>query len=226
MTGDGRKPMRILLVEDDRRVTAVMTSMLQRRGYEVEHAATATAALAAAPCDLVLLDLNLPDGDGVDVCRTLRARSEHLGIIAVTARAEERDRVTGLRVGADDYVVKPFSMAELQARIEALLRRAARQVPPREAVEIGPLRIDHAARTVLLSGRLVNLTRKEFDILASLARQPGVAVTRERILLDVWQTTWSGRHTLEVHVASLRAKLDEPNLVQTVRGVGYRLRTD
>jgi DNA-binding response OmpR family regulator len=226
MTADGRQPMRILLVEDDRRVTAVMTSMLQRRGYEVEHAATATAALAAAPCDLVLLDLNLPDGDGIDVCRTLRARSEHLGIIAVTARAEERDRVTGLRVGADDYVVKPFSMAELQARIEALLRRAARHAPPREVVEVGPLRIDHAARTVVMRGRPVSLTRKEFDILASLARQPGVAVTRERILLDVWQTTWSGRHTLEVHVASLRGKLDEPNLVQTVRGVGYRLRTD
>jgi DNA-binding response OmpR family regulator len=218
--------MRILLVEDDRRVTAVMTSMLQRRGYDVEHAATATAALAAAPCDLVLLDLNLPDGDGVDVCRTLRARSAHLGIIAVTARAEERDRVTGLRVGADDYVVKPFSMAELQARIEALLRRAARPgPPPREVVEVGPLRIDHAARTVQLDSRPIPLTRKEFDILASLARQPGVALTRERILLDVWQTTWSGKHTLEVHVASLRAKLGQPDLVQTVRGVGYRLRT-
>jgi DNA-binding response OmpR family regulator len=218
--------MRILLVEDDRRVAAVMTSMLQRRGYEVEHAATATAALAAAPCDLVLLDLNLPDGDGVDVCRTLRARSAHLGIIAVTARAEERDRVTGLRVGADDYVVKPFSMAELQARIEALLRRAVRHAPPpREVVEIGPLRIDHAARTVQLDSRPILLTRKEFDILASLARQPGVALTRERILLDVWQTTWSGKHTLEVHVASLRAKLGRADLVQTVRGVGYRLRT-
>lgn len=218
--------MRILLVEDDRRVAAVMTSMLQRGGYEVEHAATATAALAAAPCDLVLLDLNLPDGDGVDVCRTLRARSAHLGIIAVTARAEERDRVTGLRVGADDYVVKPFSMAELQARIEALLRRAVRHAPPpREVVAVGPLRIDHAARTVQLDNRPILLTRKEFDILASLARQPGVALTRERILLDVWQTTWSGKHTLEVHVASLRAKLGRPDLVQTVRGVGYRLRT-
>jgi DNA-binding response OmpR family regulator len=174
----------------------------------------------------VLLDLNLPDGDGVDVCRTLRQRSAHLGIIAVTARAEERDRIIGLRVGADDYVVKPFSMAELQARIEALLRRAAAYAPaPRETARIGPLRIDHAARTVEVDGRPVALTRKEFDILASLARQPGVALTRERILLDVWQTTWSGRHTLEVHVASLRAKLGDPDLVQTVRGVGYRLRT-
>ena len=218
--------MRILLVEDDCRVAGVMTSMLQRRGYDVEHAATATAALAAAPCDLVLLDLNLPDGDGVDVCRALRARSAHLGIIAVTARGEERDRVTGLRGGADDYVVKPFSMAELQARIEALLRRAALPgPPPGEIVEVGPLRIDCAARTVLLDSRPIALTRKEFDVLASLARQPGVVLTRERILLDVWQTTWSGKHTLEVHVASLRAKLGRPDLVQTVRGVGYRLRT-
>jgi DNA-binding response OmpR family regulator len=217
--------MRILFVEDDSRVATVMISMLQRRGYAVEHAATAAAALAAAPCDLVLLDLTLPDGDGVDVCRTLRARSAHLGIIAVTARGEERDRVTGLRVGADDYVVKPFSMAELQARIEALLRRTVRQAPPREVVEVGPLRIDHAARTVQVNSRLVILTRKEFDILASLARQPGVALTRERIMLDVWQTTWSEKHTLEVHVAALRAKLCQPDLVQTVRGVGYRLRT-
>jgi DNA-binding response OmpR family regulator len=218
--------MRILLVEDDCRVATVMVSMLQRRGYTVEHAATAAAALAAAPCDLVLLDLNLPDGDGVDVCRTLRSRSTDLGIIAVTARGEERDRVTGLRIGADDYVVKPFSMAELQARIEALLRRTVRQSSPQEVVEVGPLRIDQAARTVRVDSRLVELTRKEFDILASLARQPGVALTRERIMLDVWQTTWSEKHTLEVHVASLRAKLGRPDLVQTVRGVGYRLRTD
>jgi DNA-binding response OmpR family regulator len=216
--------MRILLVEDDRRVSAVMISMLQRRGYEVEHAATATAALEAAPCDLVLLDLTLPDGDGVEVCRVLRARDENLGIIAVTARGEERDKVTGLRVGADDYVVKPFSMAELQARIEALLRRTVRQATAREVTEIGPLRIDLAARAVQVDGAPVTLTRKEFDVLASLARQPGVALSRERILLDVWQTTWSGKHTLEVHVASLRAKLGRPELVETVRGVGYRLR--
>ena len=213
-------------MEDDRRVSAVMVSMLQRRGYEVEHAATATAALEAAPCDLVLLDMNLPDGDGLDVCRALRARNEQVGIIAVTARGEERDRVTGLRVGADDYVVKPFSMAELEARIEALLRRSVRLPPPaREIAEIGPLRIDHAARTVHLDDRPITLTRKEFDVLASLARQPGVALSRERILLDVWQTTWSGKHTLEVHVASLRAKLGRPDLVETVRGVGYRLRS-
>ncbi|WP_033341139.1 response regulator transcription factor [Catenuloplanes japonicus] len=216
--------MRILLVEDDFRVAAAMMSMLQRSGYTVEHAATAAAALSAAPSDLVLLDLNLPDGDGVDVCRALRARDPDLAIIVVTARGEERDRVVGLRIGADDYVVKPFSMAELQARIEALLRRTARtgRAAP-ETVELGPLRIDYAARTVQVDGRPVTLTRKEFDILGSLARQPGVVLTGERLLLDVWQTTWSGKHTLQVHVGSLRAKLGRPDLVQNVRGVGYRL---
>jgi DNA-binding response OmpR family regulator len=219
--------MRILLVEDDRRVSMVMTSMLQRRGYEVEQAATATAALAAAPCELVLLDLNLPDGDGLHVCRELRARNADLGIIAVTARGEERDRVAGLRSGADDYVVKPFSMAELQARIDALLRRVARHTRPGgEVVECGPLRIDHRTRTVTALGVPVSLTRKEFDILASLAREPGGVVSNERIMLDVWQSVWSGKHTLQVHVAALRAKLDCPGRVETVRGVGYRLRPD
>ncbi|PZF98305.1 response regulator transcription factor [Micromonospora deserti] len=216
--------MRILLVEDDRRVAAALSSALTRRGYEVEHAATVAAALSAAPCDLVLLDLTLPDGDGTDLCRELRRRSAQLGIIAVTARGEERDRVLGLRLGADDYVVKPFSMVELQARIEAVLRRAAHTVPERNLIEVGPVRIDVAARTVAVDGRPVALTRKEFDVLLSLARQPGVAVPRDRILLDAWGTTWTDRHTVEVHVGSLRGKLGDPRLVETVRGVGYRLR--
>ncbi|MGC5329099.1 response regulator transcription factor [Micromonospora sp. DT62] len=216
--------MRILLVEDDRRVAAALSSALTRRGYEVEHAATVAAALCAAPCDLVLLDLTLPDGDGTDLCRELRRRSSQLGIIAVTARGEERDRVLGLRLGADDYVVKPFSMTELQARIEAVLRRAAHTVPERNLIEVGPVRVDVSARTVTVGGRPVALTRKEFDVLLSLARQPGVAVARERILLDAWGSTWGDGHTVEVHVGSLRGKLGDPGLVETVRGVGYRLR--
>ncbi|MCL7456912.1 response regulator transcription factor [Micromonospora echinofusca] len=216
--------MRILLVEDDRRVAAALSAALTRRGYEVEHAATVAAALCAAPCDLVLLDLTLPDGDGTDLCRELRRRSSQLGIIAVTARGEERDRVLGLRLGADDYVVKPFSMTELQARIEAVLRRAAHAVPERNLIEVGPVRVDVAARTVTVEGRAVALTRKEFDVLLSLARQPGVAVARDRILLDAWGTTWGDGHTVEVHVGSLRGKLGDPGLVETVRGVGYRLR--
>ena len=217
--------MRILLVEDDLRVANALLSALRRRGYQVQHAATAAAALDAGPCDLVLLDLTLPDRDGLSLCRQLRERSEHLGIIAVTARAEERDRVAGLRTGADDYVVKPFSMVELEARIDAVLRRTARLPERQTAIEVGRLHIDVAARTVRLAGREVSLTRKEFDILLCLARQPGAAVPRDRILMDVWHTTWAGRHTVEVHVGSLRGKLGDPDLVQTVRGVGYRLRT-
>ncbi len=218
--------MRILLVEDDRRVAAALSSALTRRGYEVEHAATVAAAISAAPCDLVLLDLTLPDGDGTDLCRELRRRSNQLGIIAVTARGEERDRVLGLRIGADDYVVKPFSMVELQARIEAVLRRASHAAPARNLIEVGPVRIDVAARTVTVAARSVSLTRKEFDVLLSLARQPGVAVPRDRILLDAWGTTFADRHTVEVHVGSLRGKLGDPRLVETVRGVGYRLRDE
>lgn len=216
--------MRILLVEDDRRVATAMNSALTRRGYEVEHAATVAAALSAAPCDLVLLDLSLPDGDGLDVCRELRQRSNRLGIIAVTARGEERDRVVGLRVGADDYMVKPFSMDELQARIEAVLRRAAYASPEPVVIEAGRLSIDVAARNVTVDDRQVALTRKEFDILLSLARQPGLVISRDRILLDVWQTTWVGRHTVEVHIGSLRTKLGDARLIESVRGVGYRLR--
>ncbi|GIG89747.1 response regulator transcription factor [Plantactinospora endophytica] len=218
--------MRILLVEDDARVAGAMAAALSRRGYDVERAGTAAAALAAAPCDLVLLDLTLPDGDGVEVCRALRQRSAQLGIIAVTARGEERDRVIGLRMGADDYVVKPFSMAELEARIVAVLRRARAGAPRPEVIEVGPIWIDVAARLVTVGGAGVALTRKEFDILVSLARQPGVVVPHERIVLDVWPTTGAARHTVEVHVGSLRGKLGDPDLVQTVRGVGYRLRAE
>ncbi|MCX5065810.1 response regulator transcription factor [Micromonospora lupini] len=216
--------MRILLVENDRRISAAMDSRLRRRGYQVEQASSAAAALAAAPCDLVLLNLHLPDGAGLGVCRALRERSAELGIIAVTERGEERDGIAGLRTGADDYVVKPFAMDELQARIEALLRRTTRQgPPPGDIIDVGGLRIDLSGRTVHVDARPVSLTRKEFDILASLARRPGLALPRERIMLDVWQTTWSGRHTLAVHVAALRAKLGRPELIQTVRGLGYRL---
>ncbi|MFC4109004.1 response regulator transcription factor [Micromonospora zhanjiangensis] len=216
--------MRLLLVEDDVRVAGALAAGLRRRGYLVEHVETVAAALAAGPVDLVLLDLNLPDGDGLTVCRTLRAASPGIGIIVLTARSEERDRVVGLRTGADDYVVKPFSMAELQARIEAVLRRATWVAPPSSVLSFGPLTIDVAAREVHYDGRLVALTRKEFDVLLSLARQPGVAVPRDRILMDVWQTTWRGGHTLEVHIGSLRSKLGADDLVQTVRGVGYRLK--
>jgi DNA-binding response OmpR family regulator len=218
--------MRVLLVEDDVRVAAAVASGLRKRGYEVDCAGSIAEALDAAPADIVLLDLGLPDGDGMDLCRSLRSRQPEVGIIAVTARGEERDRVSGLLTGADDYVVKPFSMAELHARMAAVLRRAVRATPAAQQVEIGGLTIDFTARRVLRGGTEVPLTRKEFDILAALARRPGIAVARDRIIIEVWQTSWVGPHVLDVHMAALRGKLGDPGLVQTVRGVGYRLRTE
>jgi DNA-binding response OmpR family regulator len=218
--------MRVMVVEDSPRVAKGLQTALRARGYDVILASTAAQALAAQPVDLVLLDLGLPDRDGLEVCTELRSRSD-VAIIAVTARGEERDRVNGLRSGADDYVVKPFGVAELQARIEALMRRTARTNGRREPVTFGALVVDLDAHRVEVDGREIVLTRKEFDLLAALTRRPGAVVTREQLLADVWQTTWMGdSHTVEVHIASLRAKLGDPRLVKTVRGVGYRLCTE
>jgi DNA-binding response OmpR family regulator len=218
--------MRVLLVEDDIRVAGALEAALRRRGYDLLRAGTAAEALNAPPVDLVLLDLGLPDRDGIEVCRELRRRGE-VAIIAVTARGEERDRIAGLRTGADDYVVKPFGMAELQARIDAVMRRALRTAAPQGTSTVGDVTIDFDAHRVLVHGAEISLTRKEYDLLAALARRPGAVVTREQLLADVWHTTWAGSpHTVEVHIASLRAKLGDPGLVQTVRGVGYRLRAD
>ncbi len=216
--------MRVLVVEDSPRVARGLSTALRMRGYEVLCAATAAEALAAPPVDLVLLDLGLPDRDGLEVCRELRRRGS-VGIIAVTARGEERDRVAGLRTGADDYVVKPFGVAELHARIEAVMRRVAGNPGRREPTTVGALTVDVDARRVWLDGREITLTRKEFELLVTLVRHPGAVVTREQLLAAVWHTTWAGSpHTVEVHVAALRSKLGDPTLVQTVRGVGYRLR--
>jgi len=219
--------MRLLLVEDDVRVAAALAAALRRRGHDVTCAGSIAEALDAPPVDLVLLDLGLPDGDGLDLCRTLRGRDSDVAIIAVTARGEERDRVAGLRTGADDYVVKPFSMPELEARMEAVLRRAVRSSTPptgAERIELGPLGLDLAARRVTVDGIEIPLTRREFDILAALARRPGVAIPRDRLIMEVWQTSYVGTHALDVHVASLRGKLGDRSIVQTVRGVGYRVR--
>ncbi|XTZ16751.1 response regulator transcription factor [Micromonospora echinospora] len=219
--------MRVLLVEDDLRVAAVLAAALRRRGHEVVQALTAAEAVRAEPVDLILLDMNLPDRDGLEVCRRIRQLSEDVAIIAVTARGEEHDRVAGLRAGADDYVVKPFSMVELQARIEAVMRRTGRAAGAARAtatLQVGELRVDVDARRVWLAGREVGLSRKEFDLLAVLARQAGTVVSRDRLQMEVWHTTWATRHNLDVHVAALRGKLDDASLVETVRGVGYRLR--
>jgi DNA-binding response OmpR family regulator len=216
--------VRVLLVDDDVRFAAALETALRQRGYDVVRAPTAAAALAAPPVDIVLLDLGLPDRDGIDVCKEMRKRGD-VPIIAVTARGEERERVLGLRSGADDYVVKPFGPAELQARIEAVMRRSVRALVIPKAMRVGSLVVDVHARRVTVDGREITLTRKEFDLLTALARQPGGAVTRDQLLTEVWHTTWAGSvRTVEVHVASLRQKLGDPGLVETVRGIGYRLR--
>ncbi|GAB3144812.1 response regulator transcription factor [Micromonospora sonneratiae] len=215
--------MRVLLVEDDLRVASALSSAMRRRGHSIIHATTAAEAVKVGPVDLVLLDLNLPDRDGLDVCRQIRRDNEDVAIIAVTARTEERDRVAGLRSGADDYVVKPYSMAELLARIEAVMRRTVRAPRVEATLEVGSLRIDAGTRRVWVADREVSLTRKEFELLTMLARHAGTVVSRDRLLLDIWHTTWAAGRTLEVHVAALRGKLGVTGLVQTVRGVGYRL---
>ncbi|MBB4929694.1 DNA-binding response OmpR family regulator [Lipingzhangella halophila] len=213
--------MRVLLVEDDVRLADALVNALRGHGYEVSHVTTGAAALEAGRADLILLDLGLPDRDGVELCRTLRERDD-VAIIAVTARGTERDRVNGLRSGADDYVVKPFSFAELAARMEAVLRRA--RTSRSRPVRIGPLHLDMDAHQVTRDGVPIPLTRKEFSLLAALAREPGSVVPKQRLLIEVWNTDWRGTHrTLEVHIGTLRAKLGDPSLVQTVRGVGYRL---
>jgi len=214
--------MNILLVEDEDAIAAPLAEGLRREGFDVERVATGTAALAAQLPDLVLLDLRLPDMDGTEVCQRLRARSE-VPIIVVTAKGEEVDRVVGLELGADDYVVKPFGFRELLARIRAVLRRTQRG-PSSYRLVAGSLEIDLRARRVVLGGREVELTPKEFDLLALLASDPGAVVSREHLLREVWNTDWFGpTKTVDVHVASLRKKLGDPRWIETVRGVGLRL---
>jgi len=202
---------------------------LERDGFDVSVAKTGSAALIATEgVDLVLLDLGLPDVDGADVCRALRARSE-IPIIVLTARGDELDRVLLLELGADDYVVKPFGFRELVARIRAVRRRTAGTAgapnPSRvSSATIGALTIDHRTRRVHVNDDEINLTPKEFDLLARLAEDPGAAVRREQIIEEVWDEHWGGpTKTLDVHIASLRKKLGNPAWISTVRGVGYRL---
>ena len=216
--------MRILLVEDEDAIAEPLSDGLRREGFVVARAATGEAALAAPEADLVLLDLRLPDIDGLDVCRSLRDRSD-VPIIVVSARGEETDRVVGLELGADDYVVKPFGLRELIARIRAVTRRRTMQPRSAEPLHVGELEIDERSRRALLAGRELELTPKEFDLLATLARDAGAAIDRKRLLQEVWQTSWYGSSkTIDVHVAALRRKLGDPGWIETVRGVGFRLR--
>ncbi len=220
---------RILLVEDERSIAEPFAEALAREGFEPILAATGAAALQLARSeapDLVLLDLMLPDRDGRDVCRELR-RESAVPIIMVTARGTESDRIVGLELGADDYVVKPFSVGEVAARIRAVLRRTSAPAGPDE-LRVDGLLLQRAARRVTLDGVEVPLTRKEFDVLARLAQDAGRVVTREDLMADVWDTNWFGStRTLDVHVGWLRGKLGDdpaaPRFIHTVRGVGFRL---
>ncbi len=226
---------RVLLVEDEPSISEPFSHALEREGFAPTVVATASdarASLLEREPDIVLLDLMLPDGDGRELARELRARS-NVPLIMLTARGSEMDRVVGLELGADDYVVKPFAAAEVIARIRAVLRRSRRRDAPASPdapaapIVLGEVRIDPAARRAWLGGRELSLTRKEFDLLARLARSAGTVVTREDLMNDVWDENWFGStKTLDVHMAALRRKLGEdpaaPRLIQTVRGVGFR----
>ena len=215
--------MRILVVEDDDGIAEPLLEGLTREGFEVSRAATGAQALAAPAADVVLLDLGLPDLDGYSVCRQLRARSS-VPILVVTARGAEVDRVVGLELGADDYIVKPFGFRELVARIRAVLRRSTDPAPMDQVQVLGALTVDRRARRVLVQGVEVPLAPKEFDLLALLAEDPGAVVSRQTILEEVWDPHWYGpTKTIDVHVASLRRKLGAPEWIETVRRVGLRL---
>jgi DNA-binding response OmpR family regulator len=209
-----------LVVEDDPGLATQLVRGLSRGGYTADHVTTGRDALAWGEPDVVLLDLGLPDADGVEVCRRLRERSD-VAIIVVTARGEEPERVLALDAGADDYLVKPFGLSELLARIRAVLRRIH---PGGEMLRHGPLAVDLRTRKVSVSGHEVALTPKEFDILECLAADPGRVLSRQQILESAWDAHWYGpTKVLDVHVAALRRKLGVPGLIETVYGRGFRL---
>ena len=222
--------MHVLVVEDDDAIAEPLARGLERQGWTVHRASTGLGALDALESgptvDLVLLDLGLPDIDGYEVCRRVRARST-VPIIVLTARGDEIDRVLGLELGADDYVVKPFGFRELVARMNAVLRRVTGSSSGADdTIRLaGGVLVDLRARRVTIDGAEVSLTRKEFDLLALLGSDPGATFTRESILEQVWDAHWYGpTKTLDVHIAALRKKLGDPSIIETVRGVGFRAR--
>jgi DNA-binding response OmpR family regulator len=225
------QPRLVLLVEDEEAITAPLTEALQREGFRAEVARSLAQGLDGARAkqpDIVLLDVMLPDGSGFDLLRELRSNG-HTPVIMLTARGDEADRVLGLELGADDYVVKPFSARELVARIRAVLRRTSAVAGPAAGgrMQIGDLDVDAAARTATLAGEPLELTRKEFDLLALLMSQAGTVVSRERLIDEVWDVNWFGStKTLDVHVSGLRKKLGDdpadPRYLHTIRGVGFR----
>lgn len=219
----------ILVVEDDPRIAALVRDYLVDAGYDVTVAETAAEALTAARRrhpDLVVLDLGLPDQDGLDVARDLR-RNDTVPIVMLTARTDELDRVLGLEVGADDYIVKPFSPREVVARVRAVLRRVDLEHRPRDRMRVGEVVLDRAARTVTHRGRAIDLTPTEFDLLAALMDQPGRVFTRGQLLDAVHGVSFDAyERTIDAHVKNLRRKLEpdpaRPELLLTVHGVGYR----
>ncbi len=225
----------VLLVEDEQSIAEPFAQALIRNGFQPTIARTAAEAVRLGReqrPDIVLLDLTLPDGDGRDVCRELR-RGSNVPIIMLTARGTVTDRVVGLELGADDYIVKPFATGEVISRIRAVLRRARVPAEPVEGTTesgeriVGDLRLDLSARRAWLGERELDLTRKEHDLLARLMRDAGRVVTRETLMSEVWDENWFGStKTLDVHIAGLRRKLDDdpaaPSYIHTVRGVGFR----
>ena len=228
---------RILVVEDDDGIALPLVRTLTREGYEVERVTEgglAVERVLGGGFSLIVLDLGLPDMDGLDVCRRLREQGFLGGIIILTARDGELDRVVGLDVGADDYIAKPFALAELLARLRALLRRSATgplvavaSAPAESAASASGLSVDPDSRRVFAHGAEVQLSTKEFDLLALLDRNRGNVVTRERLMDDVWDENWFGStKTLDVTIARLRQKLDDAGadaVITTIRGVGFRL---
>ncbi|MCX4860397.1 response regulator transcription factor [Streptomyces canus] len=222
--------LRVLLIEDDETIAEPLAEGLGHFGLTVDHVTTGTEGLRGPYGDVVLLDLGLPDMDGIDVCRGIREVSD-VPIVILSARGEEADRVLGLELGADDYLAKPFSVRELVARVRAVTRRTRRTqeaaVPPPTAApapEPGPLAVDRRTRQVWVGEAQVPLTPKEFDLLALLTEDPGAVYSRQQILDRVWDPFYEGpTKTLDVHVASLRRKLGHPAWIQTLRGVGFRL---
>lgn len=234
----GEVTVSILMVEDDDAIAAPLGRALDREGYQVRRVATGGEALTclagAEAVHLVLLDLGLPDMDGLDVCRRARADGYDGGILILTARGDELDRVVGLDVGADDYLAKPFSLSELLARSRALLRRSARGEPSAEVTahsepqgSTSRFRVDAEARRVWVDSTELSLTAKEFDVLVRLHHKPGAVITRETLMAEVWDENWFGStKTLDTTVGRLRQKLVDcaaPVTVTTVRGVGFRL---
>ncbi|MFB7591083.1 response regulator transcription factor [Streptomyces sp. NPDC056169] len=221
---------RILVVDDDPTVAEVVTGYLERAGFAVEHAADGFDAVRRSGerrPDLVVLDLMLPGLDGLEVCRRLRAAGP-VPVIMLTARGDEEDRITGLEVGADDYVTKPFSPRELVLRVESVLRRgrAAATTAPRGALRAGDLAVDPGTRRAVRAGGELALTLREFDLLAYFMEHPGAAHSREALMRQVWGWDFGDLSTVTVHVRRLRAKIEDdparPTLIQTVWGVGYR----